>query len=236
MDFPIVALMDQEACSQKLVALFHPDGLACPRCAAREGLIIHHRHPDSPVIDYRCKGCRRVFNPYTGTLWQGTHYRPATILLILRGIAQGVPTAPLARELVLCRTHLLKLRHEIQARALAGSDRSPLPDDHAEADEMYQNAGEKRGAASRSGGPAPAARQPGGGPWHLGHRSAAGGCGGRSHQRSAVDAGRAAVWGGGVGHRHRPAGHPARRDGVHRRVAGVPAAVAGGSQACDSQP
>jgi transposase-like protein len=180
MDFPIVALMDQEACYQKLVALFHPDGLACPRCAAREGLIIHHRHPDSPVIDDRCKGCRRVFNPYTGTLWQGTHYRPATILLILRGIAQGVPTAPLARELGLCRTHLLKLRHEIQSRALAGGDRSPLPDDQAEADEMYQNAGEKRDPAPRPGGPAAASGQRPPGPWDVRHRPAAGGGGRRA--------------------------------------------------------
>ena len=37
---------------------------------------------------------------------QGIHYRPTTILLILRGIAQGVPTAQLAREL---RSHLFDL-------------------------------------------------------------------------------------------------------------------------------
>ena len=129
MDFPIVALMDQDACYPKLVAWLHPEGLACPRCGARAGLNIHRRHGDSPVLDYRCKGCRRVFHPYTGTPWQGTHFRPATILLILRGIAQGVSTAQLARELGISRTYLLKLRHEIQARARAGSpqDRRQRP-------------------------------------------------------------------------------------------------------------
>jgi len=168
MDFPITALMDPDACYGKLTELLHPDGLACPRCGARERWTVHRRRPGSPVVDYRCPGCRRVFNLYTGTAWQGTHKGPATIVLILRGIAQGVPTAQLARELGLSRRHLLDLRHTIQARARAAADRSPLPDDRAEADEMYQNAGEKRGPAPRPGRPAQAPRQPGGRAQHLG--------------------------------------------------------------------
>ena len=186
MDFPILDLMDQEGCRQKLFDLLHPEGFACPRCGAREGLNIHRRHPDSPVVDYRCKGCRRVFNMFTGTPWQGTHLSPAQILLILRGIAQGVPTAKLAREVGISRQHLLRLRHEIQARALAAADRSPLPDDQTEADEMYQNAGEKRGAARRPRRPAAAACEPGQGPRHLGDRPAAGPRGGRPGQRTGV--------------------------------------------------
>ena len=145
MDFPILDLMDQDGCYHKLLDLLHPGGLACPRCATRDGLNVHRHRPESAVVDYRCKDCRRVFNVFTGTPWQGTHLSPGQILLILRGIAQGVPTAKLAREVGVSRQHLLRLRHAIQARALAAADRSPLPDDQAEADEMYQNAGEKRG-------------------------------------------------------------------------------------------
>jgi transposase-like protein len=158
MDFPIEDLMDQAACNQRLLDLLHPGGLACPRCGAGAHTV-HRRRPDSPVVDYRCKGCGRFFNLYTGTPWQGTHKSPATILLILRGIAQGVPTAQLARELGLSRPHLLELRHQIQARALAGADRAPLLDATTEADEMYQNAGEKRRAAHRPRRPAAAACQ-----------------------------------------------------------------------------
>ena len=55
MDFPILDLMDQEGCCQKLFDLLHPEGFACPRCGARDGLNVHRRHPDSPVVDYRCK-------------------------------------------------------------------------------------------------------------------------------------------------------------------------------------
>jgi hypothetical protein len=84
---------------------------------------------------------------FTGTPWQGTHLNPSQILLILRGIAQGAPTAKLAREVGISRQHLLRLRHEIQARALDAADHTPLADDQTEADEMYQNAGEKRRTA-----------------------------------------------------------------------------------------
>jgi hypothetical protein len=51
MDFPFVDLMDQEGCRQKLFDLLHPEGFACPRRAATEGLNIHRRRPDSPVAD-----------------------------------------------------------------------------------------------------------------------------------------------------------------------------------------
>ena len=216
MDFPILDLMDQEGCCQKLFDLLHPDGFACPRCAAREGLNVHRRRPDSPVVDYRCKGCRRVFNMFTGTLWQGTHLSPVQILLILRGIAQGVPTAKLAREVGISRQHLLRLRHEIQARALAAADHSPLPDDQTEADEMYQNAGEKRGAAHRPRRPAAAACEPGQGPRHLGDRPAAGPRGGRPTQRTGVVPGGTSERVGRAGRRHGPARHQAGGDGVHR--------------------
>jgi transposase-like protein len=153
MDFPIADLLDQDACYRKLLALLHPDGLACPRCGSREGLKVHRRHRD-PVLDYRCPGCRRVFNAWTGTILQGRQRRPAAILLILRGVAQGVSTARLARELGCDRMKLLALRHRLQGNALIGLDRNPLGDAAAEADEMYQNAGEKRRAAPRPRRPA----------------------------------------------------------------------------------
>jgi transposase-like protein len=199
MDFPIVDLMDQEGCRQRLFDLLHPDGLACPRCDSRDGLNIHRRRPDSPVVDYRCKGCRRVFNMYTNTPWQGTHHSPAQILLILRGIAQGEPTAKLAREVGISRQHLLRLRHEIQARTLAAADRTRLPDDRAEADEMYQNAGEKRDSAHRPGRSAEAACEPGQGPWYLGDRPSTGPRGGRPGERPALAEGRPSERVGRVG-------------------------------------
>ena len=168
MDFPIADLMDDRACYDWLVALLHPGGLACPRCHGTDAFV--HRYYRDPVLDYRCKACGRVYNAFTGTDWQGTRFRPSQIALILRGFAQGRSTAGLARELGCSRRHLLDRRHAMQARASAAAeaDTTPLPDGTAEADEMYQNAGEKRRPAPGPRGPAAAARQQGAGPRHLG--------------------------------------------------------------------
>jgi transposase-like protein len=236
MDFPIIDLMDADGCRRKLLDLLHPDGLACPRCGARDGLNIHRRRPDPPVVDHRCKGCRRVFNMFTNTAWQGTHLSPAQILLILRGIAQGAPTARLARELGISRQHLLRLRHAIQARALAAADRTPLPDDRTEADELYQDAGEKRDSAHRPGRSATAACGPGQGPRHLGDRPAAGPRGDRPTGRSALGSSRPSERVGRAGRRHGPARHPAGGDCVHRRRERVQAAGPSRPGARDSQP
>jgi transposase-like protein len=165
MDFPLVDLMDQKACYQMLLELLHPSGLSCPRCHGGRDRYTTHRRNRDPVLDYRCRNCRRVFNVFTGTPWQGTHRTPAEVLLILRGFATGIPTAQLARELKVSRPHLLELRHEVQARAAATCDRTPLPDDVTEADEVYQNAGEKRRPAHRPRRPAPAAGPQERGPW-----------------------------------------------------------------------
>ena len=149
MDFPIAELMDEDACYAKLLTILHPDGLHCPRCGSTR-LGVHRRHR-APVLDHRCRDCRRVFNAYTDTTLQGTSRRPSALVLILRGVAQGVSTAQLARELGCDRMKLLELRHKLQDDARAGLDPEPLPDPVIEADECYLNAGEERHPASRAG-------------------------------------------------------------------------------------
>ncbi len=114
MAFPIQGLMDEQACYDYLLGVLHPQGLHCPQGhPLPTGQAPHDRHR-APILDYRCPTCGAVFNVFTGSVWSGTRYSCATIVLILRGIAQGVPTEHLARELGIDRTHLLDHRHEIQ--------------------------------------------------------------------------------------------------------------------------
>jgi transposase-like protein len=111
--FPIQSLMDEQACYDYLLKVLHPQGWQCPQghpLAAEQGA--HDRHR-APLLDYRCKTCGAVFNLFTGTLWSKTRYSCATVVLILRGVAQGVPTAHLAEELGIDRAHLLEHRHEM---------------------------------------------------------------------------------------------------------------------------
>ena len=52
MDSPIIDLMDQQACYQKLSGLLHPDGLTRPRCGSgRDRYNVHRRRDGSPVVD-----------------------------------------------------------------------------------------------------------------------------------------------------------------------------------------
>ena len=114
MVFPIQSLMDEQACYNYLLGVLHPQGLCCPQghpLAADQAPQDTHR---APIVDYRCKTCGAVFNIFTNTLWSRSRYSCVTIVLILRGIAQGTPTAHLAEELGIDRAHLLELRHAIQ--------------------------------------------------------------------------------------------------------------------------
>jgi transposase-like protein len=167
MDFPIGDLMDESACYEFLIGLLHPDGLACPHCGSREDLKVHRRDR-APILAYRCTACRRISTAFTKTALQGTKRRPIELVLILRGIAQGVSTAQLARELGCSRPELLEFRHRLQELVFEGLDRTPLADAAIEADEMFQNAGEKRRPAPRRGRPAEASGQQGRGARHLG--------------------------------------------------------------------
>jgi transposase-like protein len=69
----------------------------------------------TPVYDYRCRRWGKVFNIFTGTLFQKSCYRPSVRLQILRGIGQGVLTKHLADELHSDRGTLLARRHAVQA-------------------------------------------------------------------------------------------------------------------------
>lgn len=183
MDFPMIDLLDSEACYQFLLGLLHPNGLACPRCRRGDGIWVQARDR-APVIDYRCRHCGRVFNAYTGTVLERTRRPPTQWVLILRGIVQGTSTARLARELACDRMHLLRLRHSLQELAAqAAAAAEPVPGTHVEADEMFQNAGEKRHSACRPRGPAALPRQQAARARHVRERSPAGGRRGRSGNR-----------------------------------------------------
>ena len=163
MDFPIADLMDEAACYAWLLSSLHPGGLACPTCRSADGSDAGrrvYRANRAPVLDYKCRACGRVFNAFTGTAFAGTHRRPSRLVLFLRGVSRGEPTAALSRELGASRPHLHELRQRLQANAAAAlpwADPAPLAGDRAaEADEAYVAAGEKRRPARRPGRPAAA--------------------------------------------------------------------------------
>jgi transposase-like protein len=152
MDFPVADLLDDEVSEQWLLKHFHPEGLKCPHCAARRSQARPFRRTRrSQITVYRCRECHGLYNVYSGTIFQARHLRPGQVVLLLRGVCKGEPTAMLARELSLPRSTVHGLRQQLQQNAQAMQPDAPLPDSVTKTDEMFQNAGEKRRKACRPG-------------------------------------------------------------------------------------
>jgi transposase-like protein len=146
MDFPIIDLLDKELSVAWLMKHFHPEGLKCPHCQADSSEARSFRtNVGSGLPVYRCHQCDGIYQLYSGTLFEGSQLTPAQVVLLMRGFLQGQSSAQLSRELELAYKTVLKWRHRFQANAEALQPENALPDSHSESDEMFQNAGEKRG-------------------------------------------------------------------------------------------
>ena len=141
--FPIHELMDYKSCYKFLSNLLHPQGLHCSCSRAIEKDQKPHKYRKNRLPCYKCKSCGSVYNIFTSTILSGIHYDCITIILMLRGFAQGKTTQHLHKELSVSYNNLLEWRHKLQEYSFENRDTSRLPDDEVESDEMFQNAGEK---------------------------------------------------------------------------------------------
>jgi transposase-like protein len=146
-DFPITDLLDDDSCTLWLERHLHPGGLQCPHCRSLERRLFRQQ---GHFPAYRCRLCDGSYTLLTGTVFAKTHRPPATLVLLLRGIAKGEPTARLARELGLSRKQLHTLRQRVQTNVNVSAPTTVLTGTAFEADALYQNAGEKRSPPSRS--------------------------------------------------------------------------------------
>ena len=129
--FPIDDLVDEQRCHDLLLRLLYPDGLRCTRGHVLPPDQAPHDRHRAPILDYRCRECGAVYNLFTGSIWCRSRLRCSKIVLMLRGIAQGVPTIHLAEELGLDRSHLLRRRHQIQSLIEEGLfSLDPIRSDH----------------------------------------------------------------------------------------------------------
>jgi transposase-like protein len=144
-DFPITELLDDNDCMLWLERYLHPDGVKCPHCGSTAGRLFRSQRY---FPAYRCRACDGYYTLLTGTAFEKTRQRPATLVLLLRGLAKGEPTAQLARELGLSRKQLHTLRQRIQTNLNDTAPTDVMTGTAFEADELDQNAGEKKHAAS----------------------------------------------------------------------------------------
>ena len=118
LDFPVLDLIPEDLCYQKLVDTLHPRGLCCPN---GHPLPTDQAPPDRyrpPVVRYKCRPCKRVFTAFPGTPLARTHDTCVQLVLILRGFLRGDSTKSLAEQLSLSRSTLLDFRHRVQGATL----------------------------------------------------------------------------------------------------------------------
>lgn len=140
-DFPITDLLDDAASTHWLEQHLHPNGLHCPHCGSANRRFFRQQEH---FAAYRCRDCDGYYTLLTGTAFAKTQQSPSTLVLLLRGIAKGEPSQRLARELGLARQTVITLRQRVQDNLNETAPHEPLTGTAFEADELYQNAGEKK--------------------------------------------------------------------------------------------
>ena len=145
MEFPITELLDKKQSEEWILEHFHPEGLKCPRCQSSvENAYPFRQTRRSGLQVYRCKECMGIYNLYSGTVFQQRHLTPEKVVMLLRGVMKGEQSKTIAAELGLHYITVLELRRDLQDNARLLQPDTPLEDDQAETDEMFQNAGGKR--------------------------------------------------------------------------------------------
>jgi len=96
MRFPLTDLLDEQESYNFLLKTLHPDGMKCKHGHPLPPDQKPHDRRRAPIVEYRCRICGNVFNIFTNTVWQGSHYDCRTMVLVMRGVAQGTPTLQLA--------------------------------------------------------------------------------------------------------------------------------------------
>jgi transposase-like protein len=145
MDFPIVDLFDDDLSIVWLQKYFHPRGQKCPHCGkSMNEARVFRKTRKSGLVVYRCNHCAGIYNVYSETVFEGRQLRPSQVILLLRAVCKGEPTAQVAREIGVSRQTAHDLRKLLQENGKHLQTDAPLEDQRTETDEMFQNAGEKR--------------------------------------------------------------------------------------------
>ncbi|NJP04857.1 MAG: hypothetical protein HC837_04095 [Chloroflexaceae bacterium] len=140
-DFPIAELLDDTASTQWLEQHLHPNGLYCPHCGSADRRFFRQQEAFDA---YRCRDCDGYYTILTVTAFVKTQKSSSKLVLLLRGIAKGEPTARLARELGLSRQTVHTLRQRVQDNVNETAPQELLAVTAFAADELYQNVGGKK--------------------------------------------------------------------------------------------
>lgn len=145
LDCPITDVLDDDRCPLWLERHLHPGGLQWPHGGSADRRLFRAQG-DFPASRWRA--CDGYDTGLRGPIFAKTQQPPAPLVLLLRGMAKGEPTARRARELTLSRTQLQTLRQRLPANRNETAPTDGMPGTACEADALYHNAGAQPPAPS----------------------------------------------------------------------------------------
>lgn len=93
-----------------------PAQLITPSCIRCQGKRVSvHRSNRKPILDYRCKSCKKVFNCWSGTVFRGSHRRASELLRFVALVIERTPTKRIGVELGWNRPWLVTLRRRVES-------------------------------------------------------------------------------------------------------------------------
>jgi transposase-like protein len=124
-------LPDDQRCFEHLRSQRWPEGVACPRCAS--GGVIRKGTTRKGAQRYRCRGCGRIFNDLSGTVFAGHQLSLAEMFYVLRW-SETESTAQLAEDLDRTYKTVLNVVHQMPT----AGDRDPVISPAA-VDEVFEH-------------------------------------------------------------------------------------------------
>ena len=85
---------------------------SCPHCKSAQVRI--HRRGREPVVDFRCRKCRKVFNVWQGTVFAGTHRTPTELLLLIEAIIDGRNNSAIAKSFGWQRAWVIQMARRLE--------------------------------------------------------------------------------------------------------------------------
>ena len=131
MDFPMIDLLDDAQSIAWLEQPFHPTGQQCPHCQApRADARFFRINRGSGLPVWRCHHCQGIYNLYSGTVFAGSQLAPVHVVLLVRGVLQGQPSAVGAGNW-LDRANRVEVAPPLAraCRAVAARNPTPRPSD-----------------------------------------------------------------------------------------------------------
>jgi transposase-like protein len=135
----LLKLISEEKCVEMVRLIRWPNGIKCPQCEAQSYTTDYE---EFPKLQYTCKGCKKWWTDFSGTVFEGTRTPLKKWFFVLDLIRKGESANSIAEEAAINRKTVFRIR-DILFEDLWLQKFGDYLSGEVEADEVYITCGEK---------------------------------------------------------------------------------------------